>query len=167
MGGLVVTPSLLYVATYHQSLFLLPLDCQVPSSSSPPSLAPAIMADALKSSTLLLDQRPLSTSGAAATTAESLLPIVSSQRERFKQRNAELEAVSGPVLHHPHSSLYLYVIVYSGTVFTAPSLICIVCSGTHYNDLILCLFVHELICQLCMKSYLTFRDNGMSWEVLD
>ena len=26
--------------------------------------------------------------------AESLLPIVSSQRERFKQRNAELEAVS-------------------------------------------------------------------------
>ena len=53
------------------------------------------MADALKSSILLPEQRPLSTSGAAATSAESLLPIVSSQRERFKQRNAELEAVSG------------------------------------------------------------------------
>lgn len=55
------------------------------------------MADALKSSILLPEQRPLSTSGAAATSAESLLPIVSSQRERFKQRNAELEAVSGAV----------------------------------------------------------------------
>lgn len=55
------------------------------------------MADALKSSILLPEQRPLSTSGAAATSAESLLPIVSSQRERFKQRNAELEAVSGTV----------------------------------------------------------------------
>ena len=28
-----------------------------------------------------------------ATSADSLLPIVSSQRERFKQRNTELEAV--------------------------------------------------------------------------
>ena len=27
--------------------------------------------------------------------ADSLLPIVSSQRERFRQRNVELEAVSG------------------------------------------------------------------------
>lgn len=99
--------------SYHQPLFLLPLDYQVPSSSSPPSLAPAIMADALKSSTLLLDQHPLSTSGAAATTAESLLPIVSSQRERFKQRNAELEAVSCPVLTSLHTPVY--VVVYSST----------------------------------------------------
>lgn len=109
MGGLVVTPSLLYVRSYHQSLFPLPLGCQVPSSSSPPSLAPAIMADALKSSTLLLDQRPLSTSGAAATTAESLLPIVSSQRERFKQRNAELEAVSGPVLRTSSTQQSIFI----------------------------------------------------------
>jgi homeobox protein cut-like len=69
-----------------------------------PSLAPVIMADALKESTVLANQRhpsistPPSTSGPppySATTgmnAESLLPIVSSQRERFKQRNVELEA---------------------------------------------------------------------------
>ncbi len=31
---------------------------------------------------------------------DSLLPIVSSQRERFKQRNVELEAVSYPIRFH-------------------------------------------------------------------
>ncbi len=55
------------------------------------TLPAVIMSEALRGSTAI------SASGNAEMTtggAESLLPIVSSQRERFKQRNAELEAVS-------------------------------------------------------------------------
>ena len=40
------------------------------------------------------DRAKVSVSGDAVGGASSLLPIVSSQRERFKQRNMELEAVS-------------------------------------------------------------------------
>ena len=39
-------------------------------------------------------KRQQSEEDTAASSAASLLPIVSSQRERFKQRNTELEAVS-------------------------------------------------------------------------
>lgn len=43
------------------------------------------------------------------TGADSLLPIVTSQRERFKQRNLELEAVSEPVLFIA-SSIFSYIL---------------------------------------------------------
>ena len=46
------------------------------------------------SNTALLLRMCCSPSSADPSGAGSLLPIVSSQRERFKQRNAELEAVS-------------------------------------------------------------------------
>ena len=60
------------------------------------------MADAVRDATLLSSESKPSPSLSVMTemrqssgsTAESLLPIVSSQRERFKQKNAELEAVS-------------------------------------------------------------------------
>lgn len=59
------------------------------------TLPAAIMSEALRGSTAVATG-----SAEMGRGAESLLPIVSSQRERFKQRNTELEAVRGRVGTH-------------------------------------------------------------------
>ena len=57
-----------------------------------------------------------STSGG---TAESLLSIVTNQRERFKQRNTELEAVSVTLMPYvlgiTKQSVYLFLVQYGYT----------------------------------------------------
>ena len=53
-----------------------------------------IMSEALRD--VETDRAKVGVPGDGVGGASSLLPIVSSQRERFKQRNIELEAVSSP-----------------------------------------------------------------------
>ena len=58
--------------------------------ATPSNTEAEIVAEAVKDTTLAVKQSSSADTGAA----ESLLPIVSSQRERFRLRNQELEAVS-------------------------------------------------------------------------
>ena len=50
---------------------------------------------------------------------ESLLPIVASQRERFKVRNMELEAVSSPIGCTNFVSFFVCLFLSKGTILFA------------------------------------------------
>ena len=68
-------------------------ECAAPNNSSLPAV---IMSEALRGSSAVATgggNGGVAALEVAGGGAESLLPIVSSQRERFKQRNVELEAV--------------------------------------------------------------------------
>ena len=76
------------------------------------SISAEIISNALRD--VETDRAKVSMSGDAVGGASSLLPIVSSQRERFKQRNMELEAVS--LSNHSNLNCFNY---HSNIIFMA------------------------------------------------
>ena len=59
------------------------------------------------------------TGGLAGDNVESLLPIVASQRERFKVRNMELEAVGSPIGCTNFVSFFVGLFLSKGTLLFA------------------------------------------------